>query len=65
MRLIADDLLIFRMRMNDRGIRVRLPSAGEDYRLPEPFEVAGRLLSDTVIHLRRAAPHENHQRESE
>ena len=49
---VPEDLLIFRARMKDCGVNVRLPSAGVDYRLPEPFHVEGELLSETVIRLR-------------
>lgn len=49
---VPEDLLIFRARMNAHGIEVRLPTAGPDYRLPEPFEVQGEPLSETVIRLR-------------
>ncbi len=49
---VSEDLLIFRARMGDCGVNVRLPSAGADYELPEPFHVEGEPLSKTVIRLR-------------
>jgi hypothetical protein len=49
---VAEDLLIFRARMEDCGVKVRLPTAGPDYRLPEPITVEGEPLSETVIRLR-------------
>jgi hypothetical protein len=50
-----EDLLIFRARMDECGVKVRLPSAGAGYHLPEPIEIAGEPLSDTVIRLRDGA----------
>lgn len=47
-----EDLLIFRARMDECGVGVRLPTTGAGYQLPEPIEVQGEPLSDTVIHLR-------------
>jgi hypothetical protein len=49
---IPEDLLIFRGRMSDNGISVRLPTAGPDYALPEPIQVDGEPLSETVKRLR-------------
>ncbi|MBV9108577.1 MAG: hypothetical protein JO306_04120 [Gemmatimonadetes bacterium] len=47
-----EDLLIFRARMDEYGVRVRLPTTSAGYQLPEPIKVQGEPLGDTVIHLR-------------
>jgi hypothetical protein len=49
---VAEDLLVFRARMGGCGVKVRLPTAGPDYELPEPFTVEGEPLSETVVRLR-------------
>lgn len=50
-----DDLAEFATRMRQKGVGVTLPNAGPDYQLPEPFEIVGEPLSDTVIRLRRGS----------
>jgi hypothetical protein len=49
---VAEDLLVFRARMKACGVKVRLPTAGPGYELPEPFTVEGEPLSETVVRLR-------------
>jgi hypothetical protein len=49
---VAEDLLVFRARMEACGVKVRLPTASSDYELPEPFTVEGEPLSETVVRLR-------------
>jgi hypothetical protein len=53
---VPEDILVFRARMEAAGIRVRLPNAGPDYKLPEPVTVEGEPLSETVIRLRDQQP---------
>ena len=49
---VPEDLAVFQQRMADCGIKVRLPTAGADYQLPEPIHIEGEGLSETVIRLR-------------
>jgi hypothetical protein len=49
---VPEDLAVFQQRMADCGIKVRLPTAGADYPLPEPIHIEGESLSETVIRQR-------------
>ena len=51
--VITEDLAVFARRMAEAGVRVRLPSAGAGYELPEPWRIEGEPLSETVIRARR------------
>lgn len=52
----APDLLAFQRRAADQGWPVRLPSPEPDWSLPEPVDLKGLSLGDTVVRLRRADP---------
>ncbi len=49
---VPPDLLVLRRRLADVGVKVRLPTARAGYRLPEPWEMEGESLTDTVVRLR-------------
>lgn len=51
-----EDLLIFRARMRDCGVRVRLPNASPTFRLPDLIEITGEeTLAAAILRLRSPA----------
>lgn len=49
---VPSDLLVLRRRLADAGVQVRLPTARAGHRLPEPWEMEGESLTETVVRLR-------------
>jgi hypothetical protein len=49
---VPADLLVLQRRLANAGVQVRLPTARSGYRLPEPWEMGGDSLTDTVVRLR-------------
>lgn len=49
---IPSDLVVLQRRLANAGVQVRLPTVRSGYRLPEPWEMEGESLTDTVVRLR-------------
>lgn len=47
-----DHLRVFRDRMADAGIRVRLPQQSKLYKLPELVKLPGKRVSDYILEAR-------------
>lgn len=50
---IPEDLAIFESRMRHHGVNITLPTIGVGFEFPEPWEIEGEPLSETIVRRRR------------